>query len=70
MLIDKENIKKLKLVTIEPIRELEPHEQIIELLSIRDGDKYHVGFVIDVSDTASKVTPDWIGAKVVKNEAT
>ena len=66
MQIDKENLEKMNLVTIEPERELESHEQILNLLQVREGNRYHVGFVIDASDSASKVTPTWIGAKVVE----
>lgn len=70
MIVDREDLKKLKLVTIEPIRDLHPHEQIIELLQVRDGNKFHVGFVIEASESASLSRPDWIGAKVVENEST
>ena len=58
----------IKLVTVKPDRELKPNERIVDIFTIQEGNKYHVGFVVDVSEYASTTDKKWIGAKVVSDK--
>lgn len=64
MISDKENFDKTNLVTVIPERELKPNEEIANLLTIREDNKFHIGFVLNVWETASQSTTRWIGAKL------
>ena len=60
--------ENLNVVTIVPDRELKPNEEIIDIYKIKDGNKFHVGFIINVSESASKFEYKWIGAKVYEEK--
>ena len=64
MISDKKSFDTTNLVTIIPERELKSNEEIGDLLQIKDGNKYHIGFVLKVWETASQSTTTWIGAKL------
>ena len=70
-MLDIKDIGELKnLVTIEPIRKLESNEEIKDVFTIRDGNRVHIGFVVDQWESASYPISIWVGAKIVKNEQT
>ena len=64
MIIDKENFNTTNLVTVVPERELKSNEEIETLLMIREDNKFHIGFVLNVWESASQSTTTWIGAKL------
>lgn len=69
MLIERKDLDSIgPLVTIEPVRELKSHEQIVDLFQVIDGNKVHVGFVIEASESASTSNRIWVGSKLVENE--
>jgi len=53
-------------VTIEPVRELEPTEQITGIFKAIEGTRYTLWFVVENWDTASHPSEtNYVGAKLV-----
>ena len=49
---------------------IESYEEIKDVFTIRDGNRVHIGFVVDQWESASYPISIWVGAKIVKNEQT